>query len=331
MTEFPTAHSPNQEQKSKRSKTPLLLIAMALCLGAIAGYVYFNQIQTQKENSIKTAESQSSGTETSNPTFDETDFLDYQTRTAVPFDIEPFERGYRLGDVLIKYEDLETVFSIANEKTSDNLSNLNLWQEAAEILNNNAIILNEGIKLGYVEAKELPLRYDPKLVSIAKEKYAENDLQHISGEIISVWFFNVEPPEIGLEAGRAQAESVAKDLRSRMTNGLSALEAAEILKNNESMKKIDYALERNAYTLFENYTSEDVVVHDPQFNDIIWQLELGEVSPVITARDFSGEEWFDAYFAIVKLSEKELDAFPTFEKLYETRKLEGFKIELNQK
>lgn len=317
-------------ETTKKRRLPLTLVAILLCLGAIAGYIYVNQPQlpfTQQQ----TSQEDTTGIEPPPPQFSDDAFASYTAREQLPFNVEPLEKGVRIGEVVVFYNDLENLFLLENASTPENYRNLELWQAAAAELEKRAIVLNEGIRVEYLVPEELPLKYDPKLHAQVYDYYEDNELQHVSGELISVWFFNVEPPDIGLEAGQAQAQAVAQDLHSRIVGGLSMQEAAEILKSNENMKKIDQALERNAYTTFENITRNDQIIHDPQLNDIVWQLELDEVSPVLVGRDFTGEEWFDAYYAILHITDKELDKLPSFERLYEQRRLEGFTLTLEEK
>lgn len=317
-------------QPNKARKLPLIGVAVLLCVGAIVGYISVNQPQlpfTEKQVSPE----DTTAIEPPPPQFSDEAFASFTAREQLPFNPEPLEKGVQIGGVVVYYHDLENLFLLENAPTPENYRNLDLWQAAANELEKRAIVLNEGIRVEYILPKELPLKYDPKLHAEVYDYYEDNELQHVSGELISVWFFNVEPPDIGLEAGQAQAQAVAQDLHSRIVEGLSMQEAAEILKSNENMKKIDQALERNAYTTFENITRNDQIIHDPQLNDIVWQLELDEVSPVLVGRDFTGEEWFDAYYAILHITEKELDKIPSFEQLYEQRRLEGFTLTLEEK
>ena len=58
----------------------------------------------------------------------------------------------------------------------------------------------------------------------------------------------------------------------------------------------------------------------------LWELEKGEVSEILTGRDFGGNHWYDAYYTVIKVNDKKIAEFDSVEELIEARRRQGLKL-----
>lgn len=75
--------------------------------------------------------------------------VDPTLKTLFPFQTAPIESGFRIGTIEIKLTDLLSQFSTLQYNTSRDISDLDLWQQAAQNVSRKAIILDEAVKRGY--------------------------------------------------------------------------------------------------------------------------------------------------------------------------------------
>ena len=126
----------------------------------------------------------------------------------------------------------------------------------------------------------------------------------MTGETISVWFYNMEPPEMGLEEAREYTEELVTDLLEKIRSGeMTMEEAGDVIRNDSVMKEIDIGLEGNAYSLF-SIIGDSQTFTDPELQKDVRSLEEDELSEVLVGRDKS-EDWYDAFFMVVKVDEKQ--------------------------
>ena len=232
---------------------------------------------------------------------------------------------YQLGNVIVTRADFEKKFSLYYPNTAAARLNPKNWQHIASLLTEEAILQNEAIKERILSPEDK--FFDPQKVSIAREYFQKEGTSFISGEAISVWFYNTQPPAMGLEAAKEKTRTLIEGLRERVAKGeITMKQAGEEIASKEELKEIDFAYKTNAYFTFEFVKPGQKIFNDPELNNAIWQFKEGEVSPVLTGRDFSPSGWYEAYFIVVKINSKKEKEFENLEKLIEKRKQEGLEI-----
>ena len=105
-------------------------------------------------------------------------------------------------------------------------------------------------------------------------------------------------------------------------------EAGSKITARKELEAIDPSYQTNAYLEFSSLKTTQQVINDPLLNDQIWKLNAGEISPVLTGRDFNGKDWYDAYFVIIKVNEKKTSQVDGLEDLIKSRMQEGEIINL---
>ncbi len=246
-----------------------------------------------------------------------------------PFDIKSFNQGYLVGNVLIYTSDLEYRFNLMFEDTQSNRSDLNNWLKVADALSNDVILQNEGINLDLFE-KPVDRKINPLLVNQAREYFTKQGTSFISGERISLWFHNTPLPTMGIEAARALAlktiQTIYNKLQSDHTYTLK--EAGQEIISNLDFERMDGAYKWNTYGTFENVKPDIPFFTDPEINTALWNLNKNELSPILTARDYDGSNWYDAYFTIIKVTDKNENKYKSLDEFITAKKAEGLIIKL---
>lgn len=250
------------------------------------------------------------------------------TTPKIPFDIKPFETGYQLGKVIITFDDLKYKFNLYY--LNNEIGNINHWQKIADLVSEEAILLNEAIKEGIIPENEN--RLNPQNVNKARDYFETEGTTFLSGEIISVWFYNMNPPKIGVEAAKKKVNPIIINLRERIINNeITMKQAGEIIAQTEELKEIDPSYQTNAYFSFQYKKVGQSIFNDKDLDKISWQMKTGEISPVLVGKDCCDElkNWYEAYFTVIKINKKEIKEFDILDQLIKKRLEEGMKINLN--
>jgi len=236
-----------------------------------------------------------------------------------------FKKNYRLQNVVVTSKDFEKKFSLYYPNTFFARSNPSNWRHIASILTEEAIILNEGIKKGIINPNENFL--DPNKIEFAREYFRKEGTTYISGEGISVWFYNMKPPTMGVEAAKTKTHVFIKNLREKVVRGeITMKQAGEIIASYDELAEIDVAYKTNAYFTFEFVKPNQKLFNDPELNKILWQFEEGKITPILIGKDYTPSGWYEAYFIVIKINAKKIQEFDTIEQLIEKRKKEGLEI-----
>lgn len=75
--------------------------------------------------------------------------VDPTLKALFPFQTTPIENGFKIGAITITLNDLLDTFSTLSYNTSRDISDFELWQDAAELRSRQAVILDEAVKRGY--------------------------------------------------------------------------------------------------------------------------------------------------------------------------------------
>lgn len=188
-------------------------------------------------------------------------------------------------------------------------------KKVKSIITEKTIVIQEAAKLGYIQI-------DPKLMDPNKDWPSYNQtyedakkslLDHIEQmtvEGIYIYFNNDNPPE-GMSVVRAKSITYTKinDLRNRMVQGeITLQQAADEIRSDTFLASIDEIFQSNAYAVLKNRYRNPQVDQGLKSsdNDLLWQLGVGEVSPVFLGfeKNVGDESLRESYWVVYKVSEK---------------------------
>jgi len=181
------------------------------------------------------------------------------------------------------------------EAYRERLSNCSEEERKGEILK---IIQEQSLILQEAERQKLTT-LNPEIFNSPNKNYPQRNIlvdhlkgelekavtSNISGEAISVWFYNLSAgkPIIPLEEAKKIAWLKINNVYQRVKNGeINMEEAAEIIKKDVSLAKIDHAYQTNAYFKFENKTRENPPFAKDELNKLAFGLKEGEISEIIS-------------------------------------------------
>jgi len=214
------------------------------------------------------------------------------------------ENNLVVGTVTVLVTDLEKRFSIYHAPTAENINNQALWTTVAEEIVRDASLQDFASQEGYLP--NIAQNFDPIKVNQARDYFETLGTNHISGEMITLWFYNTNEPAMGAQKASVIQKERMEAIHARITAGeLTMKEAAEELKLMTEIEEIDPVWIGNLYHKFEHVDPDEAVFNDPKLNTALWDMETGETSNVLLGQDFTPTEAYDAYFSIVKITKKE--------------------------
>ncbi|GIW63707.1 MAG: hypothetical protein KatS3mg091_509 [Patescibacteria group bacterium] len=245
-----------------------------------------------------------------------------------PFSAGKVADGIQVGAVRVYLEDINQRFKYSYQNTVENRKDPEKWQAVFDGLTDEIILQNEAVRKGIVFYSDN--KFTPARANFAREYFETKGTTYLSGEAISVWFYNIEPPAMGVEKAKEITRPFIEDLRNQIASGsLTMKQAGEKIKANKSLFEIDEAYEWNAHQEFLYLKKDHKYFHDDILNDYIWKMEEGQLSPVLIGRDFAPEfGWYEAYYIVIKINEKKIQEFDSVEELIEARKKEGLVLKI---
>lgn len=289
-----------------KNKGLVLLILAALIFFSLLGYVYINKGFNTKIESTKNYD-------------------------GLPFDKTKYEHGIFVGNVTVYWEDLLRKYNLLYDSNPENWSNLANWKNVINKVTEDAILQNEGVKTNLF-AGEDSSRLDPIKITRARNYFDTKGKEYLSGEAITVWFYNDKIPEMGLDPAKKITFDLISEVRSKiLANSITMKDGADLISSDFKLSEIDPAYQANAYLKFTYISPEDRVFHDDYVDKLLRDIEVGEVSEVITGHDFKDDSKYDAFYIVLKVNEKtskEKFPFKSSENVIRKRILEGYKLEL---
>jgi len=139
----------------------------------------------------------------------------------------------------------------------------------------------------------------------AEDLILDNEAGKISGELINMYFLNMEIPVMGIEDAKEIVYSKMNNLRKEIVNGnMSLFEAGKQISMDESLAKIDSAYQGNAYIEFNNFIGEEIL-KDPELNKKIIEMQEGTISEILVGYDYDlNGNWSEANYVVVKINSK---------------------------
>lgn len=200
-----------------------------------------------------------------------------------------------------------------------------------------SIVLQSAEKRGLIELtdeafsnpnKDFVLRNT--LYEEAREKLTEEVEDKISVGGIFMFFYNQQPPAMGIEGAKeltlTKMEALHKDL---LAGKITLAVAAKRISEDKSLAEIDPIYYANAYAEFmdRNIASPIGGAVNQKNNDLIWGLEKGGFSPILLGLEPGNEpQPNEAYWVIYQVLDKKKGEAGTFGDWLEKEK-ENYEIE----
>jgi len=186
-----------------------------------------------------------------------------------------------------------------------------------------SILLQAGAKENLVEldksvfnSKNKDLKKRAQL-AYQVEKIVKDNTIAIEGEYVAIWFDNVEVGPLGYDEAKKRAYRKIKFLHDQVKSGsMTMAEAGENIKNDEKLALIDKAYKKNAYIEFKNMLNERISF-SPEFNQAMWNLEEGEISVIVAAKDKTLDRGLtEAIYLFGKVNKKKEPKYISFAAWY---------------
>jgi hypothetical protein len=129
--------------------------------------------------------------------------------------------------------------------------------------------------------------YSQRLNKIAEiKKVVSEKAANVSGEIITVWFYNNEPSEFGYEKGKSIAKTKIDEIHKEVTGKkLTMLQAKAKLLADPDVRKLDpSAYLSNVYMEFRNVQAGQKITADKTFDTLLFNTKVNEYTPVVSIR-----------------------------------------------
>jgi len=186
-----------------------------------------------------------------------------------------------------------------------------------------SIMLQSAKKRGLIELtdeafnnpnKDFVLRNE--LSEEAKEKLTEEVEDKISVAGIFMFFYNQQPPAMGIEKAKELTRSTMEVFHKDLLAGRITLEgAAKKISEDKSLAEIDSIYYANAYGEFidRNRASPIGGAVNQKNNDLLWELKKGELSPILLGLEPGNEPRpNEAYWVIYQVLDKKKGEAETF-------------------
>lgn len=120
--------------------------------------------------------------------------------------------------------------------------------------------------------------------SLVKEisQTIKKDSRSMTYSVVSIWFYNMFAPKVGLPAAVKTAEVKINKLHDQLASGqMTMKQAGDAIKADTDLARLDINYQGNAYQLLENVPPGIGPSRFDQVNEVTLKLKEGEISPVI--------------------------------------------------
>ncbi len=139
-----------------------------------------------------------------------------------------------------------------------------------------------------------------------------NDSAVVEGKILSMWFYTEQTRKGSYGEAQEYVRKQIQDIYNRLSQRTLSIEsAAEIIRSDINLKDIDPLYQQNAIFTFRAEDGDDITIF-PEVNDIIWSLDVNEVSEIMTGSTSYGDEYpRESVYMIAVLTSKQNPNDPT--------------------
>lgn len=235
---------------------------------------------------------------------------------------DPGKQVFKVGDEYLYTDDFNQSIFVHHYAVFTSVEEIPdaVLDETIEKLKAESILLQEAADRGYIELDEAVFNSSDKdyerrglLVASAEQALQSNLVSEVAGETIAIWFYSVDPPDIGVEAAKEIAYAKMNALRDLVVAGdLTFEEAGRAIADDPELRAFDVGIDANSYSTFRMY-GDFMPFTDPNIGEAVEQLSEGSISEILTGKD-KAEDWYDAYFTLVKVDrvQEGIDNFETW-------------------
>ena len=169
----------------------------------------------------------------------------------------------------------------------------NLKENFTQQLIDESIILQAGAELNYIELSSevfnSPTKNQEKRSLLVEEvKDAVNrDAANIEGAYVTIWFNNFKPGPLGYEAGKEFALQKITTLHQAVKSGqMTIAQAGKAIQDDSTLAGVDPQYQSNAYIEFDSKNNVGGLTFQPEFDQELLALNVGETTDVFTGQDY---------------------------------------------
>ena len=225
-----------------------------------------------------------------------------------PVDIKPEGFLMKVGNETLYNSDFDYIVAnnFGNTTTKHTMPEADVRKEITRMLVEESATLQAAAKEGLVTLDGT--FYNSSAKDIAKRKGVAKDLRKqildrsskISFSILSVWYYNVDPPKISETEAQVYAKQLIDKLYSEvMSKKITLEQAGETIKKDFKMSTIDPTYKSNAFIKVLDRPLDQI---DSQSLEIIRDLKVGDYSPVVLMK--GPTKFKEEYYAIYRLDTK---------------------------
>lgn len=138
-----------------------------------------------------------------------------------------------------------------------------------------------------------------------KDKIDEKSTQ-LEGSVISLWFHNMQPGDVGYTKGKqiAQAE-MSRLLVDLNAKKITMQQAGEQIRANQSLAQVDASWEANSFFEFA-ISNNQKITYSPEIDKQIYRLNSGQISELLVGKDIDPEtgKKIDAVYMIAQVTNR---------------------------
>lgn len=130
----------------------------------------------------------------------------------------------------------------------------------------------------------------------------EKDTSKFSTSIISIWYYDMDPPQISETQARQTARTKMAQLYNQIKSGtLTMQQAGDRIKADTTLARLDTNYEGNAYSENKNWTLDNPAFSFEELNQVALKLQPGQVSDLIEV--ISTKTMTEKFFAVIKMDD----------------------------
>lgn len=220
--------------------------------------------------------------------------------------IPPGQKIARVGEETIYQKDLDEILAIYPDKSTQ------AHQKILEKLIADSKTIQHAKEIGLIKTDDTIYNSPDKdnlkrtrEIQKIQETIRENNYT-IKGSGVSVWFVNDYVGPLGYEKAKELALAKINFLYNAVkTKTMTMEQAAENIRNDTSLAKLDKNYVYNAYFTFSLKPGQKFT-YEENFDKILWQLPAGEMTEVYTAasKDLDDGKDKPAYYMFAQVEEK---------------------------
>lgn len=217
----------------------------------------------------------------------------------------------KVGNETLYGNDLNYVLAVnfPDQYQNPNISDSQLKQLGLPLLASQSALLQLAnqispatqINSGVYNSDQKDIWARAQLVQKLTEAYQSQEL-HFTGKMLTIWYHNVRLPSIPLAQAQQLAKSKIDSLYTRIkSHTLTIDSAANQIRSDSELAKIDPNYKGNALTVFDGATQSNPPFTFSELNQALFQLKSGELSTVIKVPTTATKSTDEEFYAIIQV------------------------------